>query len=106
VDMSGVLNTVKNGSTVPLKFELFAGATELTSTADVKSLTATQITCDTSNPIDDIEVTATGGTSLRYDASGGQFIYNWQTPKKPGTCYRVTMTTQDGSTLVALFKLK
>jgi hypothetical protein len=106
VDMNGVLNTVKNGSTVPLKFELFAGATELTSTADVKSLTAIQITCDTSNPIDDIEVTATGGTSLRYDASGGQFIYNWQTPKNPGTCYRVTMTTQDGSTLVAPFKLK
>jgi hypothetical protein len=106
VDMNGVLNAVKNGSTVPLKFELFAGATELTSTADVKSLTATQITCDTSNPTDDIELTATGGTSLRYDTSGGQFIYNWQTPKKPGTCYRVTMTTQDGSTLVALFKLK
>ena len=106
VDMNGVLNTVKNGSTVPLKFEIFAGPTELTSTADVKSLTATQVTCDTSNPIDDIEVTATGGTSLRYDTSGGQFIYNWQTPKRPGTCYRVTMTTQDGSTLVALFKLK
>jgi hypothetical protein len=106
VDMNGVVNTVKNGSTVPLKFEIFAGATELTSTADVKSLTATQITCDSSSLIDEIEVTATGGTSLRYDATGGQFIYNWQTPKKVGTCYRVTMTTQDGSTLVALFKLK
>jgi hypothetical protein len=106
VDMNGVVNTVKNGSTVPLKFELFAGATELTSTANVKSLTATQITCDASSPLDDIEVTATGGTSLRYDATGGQFIYNWQTPKKPGTCYRVTMTAQDASNLVALFKLK
>ena len=33
VDMNGVLNTVKNGSTVPLKFEIFAGPTELTDTA-------------------------------------------------------------------------
>jgi hypothetical protein len=106
VDMNGVVNIVKNGSTVPLKFEIFAGATESTDTGDVDSLTATQIDCDSSSAADDIEVTATGGTSLRYDATAGQFIYNWQTPKKPGNCYRVTMTTDDGSSLVALFKLK
>ena len=45
-------------------------------------------------------------TSLRYDATAGQFIQNWQTPKLPGQCYRVTMTTDDGSALVAFFKLK
>jgi hypothetical protein len=56
--------------------------------------------------MDDIETTATGGTTLRYDPVAGQFIYNWQTPKTPGVCLRVTMTTQDGSTLVAYFKLK
>src|SRR5215208_1748274 len=106
VDMNGVINTVKNGSTVPLKFEIFAGTTELTSTADVKSLAAQQIVCDAGANVDEIEVVATGGTSLRYDTSGGQFIYNWQTPKKAGNCYRVTMTTQDLSTLVAYFKLK
>jgi len=106
VDMNGVINTVKNGSTVPLKFEIFAGATELTSTADVKSLAAQQIVCDAGATLDEIEVVATGGTSLRYDTIGGQFIYNWQTPKKAGNCYRVTMMTQDDSTLVAYFKLK
>ena len=31
--MNGVVNTVKGGSTVPLKFEVFAGTTELTDTA-------------------------------------------------------------------------
>ena len=30
VDMSGVWNTVKGGATVPLKFEIFAGSTEVT----------------------------------------------------------------------------
>jgi hypothetical protein len=106
VDMGGVFNTVKGGSTVPLKFEVFAGATELTATSVVKSFVQTKIACETAATIDEIEVTTTGGTSLRYDATAGQFIQNWQTPKAAGSCYRVTMATQDGSSLVAFFKLK
>jgi hypothetical protein len=106
VDMNNVLNTVKAGSTVPLKFNVFAGSNELTDVSYIKSFSAKSITCSTSAPIDDIEMLATGGTSLRYDATGRQFIQNWQTPKTPGSCYQVTMTTQDGSSLVAFFKLK
>jgi len=106
VDMGGVWNTVKGGSTVPLKFEIFAGPTELADTAYVKSFTAVQISCTGSGGEDEVEFTTTGGTVLRYDPVAGQFIQNWQTPKRPGTCYRVTMTTQDGSSLAALFKLK
>jgi hypothetical protein len=107
VDMNGVLNTVKAGSTVPLKFEIFTGPTELTSTSQVTSLTHKEVSCTTlSSAADDIETIATGGTSLRYDATAGQFVYNWQTPKKAGACYIVTMTTQDGSRLAANFKLK
>jgi hypothetical protein len=106
VDMGGVYNTVKNGSTVPLKFEVFAGATELTATSAVKSFVQTKIACDGTAPQDDVELTTTGGTSLRYDTTAGQFVQNWQTPKTAGACYRVTMTTQDGSALSALFKLK
>jgi len=105
VDMNGVVNTVKGGSTVPLKFEVFAGSTEVTSTT-VVTMSAKQITCTSNAATDDVELVATGGTSLRYDTTGGQFIYNWQTPKKAGTCYAVTATTSDGSTLTALFKLK
>ncbi|HJR79493.1 MAG TPA: PxKF domain-containing protein [Anaerolineales bacterium] len=106
VDMSGVYNLVKGGSTVPLKFEVFAGLTELTSTSVVLSFVQTRIACDGSSPMDEIEVVTTGGTSLRYDATAGQFIQNWQTPRLPGVCYRVTMTTLDGSFLQAFFKLK
>ncbi|NNM46849.1 PxKF domain-containing protein [Knoellia koreensis] len=106
VDMGGVLNSVKAGSTVPLKFELFSGSTEITSTSAVASFTATKITCATGATVDDVELTTTGGTSLRYDTSGGQFIQNWQTPKAAGSCYKVTMTAVDGSTLTAQFKLK
>jgi hypothetical protein len=101
-----VFNVVKGGSTVPLKFDVFAGSVERTDVGAVKSFVQTKIACDNTSPADDVEVTTTGGTSLRYDAVAGQFIQNWQTPKLPGQCYRVTMTTQDGSTIQALFKLK
>jgi hypothetical protein len=103
VDM-GIMNNAKGGSTVPLKFEVFAGATELTSTGIVQTFTQ-QIGCSGGGG-DDIEQYATGGTSLRYDITSGQFIFNWQTPRSPGACYRVIMTTQDGSTISADFKLK
>jgi hypothetical protein len=106
VDMNGVYNVVRGGSTVPLKFEVFAGTTELTDISVVQSFVQTRIVCDGSLPVDDIEFTTTGATTLRYDATAGQFIQNWQTPRLPGQCYRVTMTTDDGSSLVAFFKLK
>jgi len=107
VDMNGVENAMKGGSTAPLKFEVFKGTTELTATsAIVTPLKATKVTCDGGATIDEIEALATGGTVLRYDSTGGQFIYNWQTPKQPGACYDVTVTTQDGSSIVAEFKLR
>ena len=103
---SAVWNTVKNGSTVPLKFEVFAGSSELTDIAVVNQpLRATGVTCG-GGTADDIELIATGGTSLRYDTSGGQFIYNWQTPRRVGACYLVTVSMIDGSSLSAYFKLR
>jgi hypothetical protein len=105
VDMGGVWNTVKGGSTVPLKFEVFA-ANELTDIGVVNSFMQQKVQCTGGALEDAIEVVSTGGTSLRYDSTAGQFIQNWQTPKLPGACYMVTMTTDDGSSLVANFKLK
>jgi hypothetical protein len=101
-----VYNTIKGGSTVPLKFEVFAGPTELTDTSYVhQPLLSQQVAC-TGTSYDAVEITATGGTSLRYDTAGSQFIYNWQTPKTAGKCYRVTVGTADGSSLVAYFMTK
>ncbi len=114
VDMSTatttVWNTVKGGSTVPLKFELFKGATELTSTSYIiQPLLAQKVSCLTgaAGTEDAIETLATGGTSLRYDSTGGQYIYNWKTPTGAGSCYKVTVSATDGSsTITAYFKLK
>jgi hypothetical protein len=104
IDM-GIKNSAKGGSTVPLKFEAFQGATELSDVAIIKPITQQQITCPNGTP-DAIEEYATGNTNLRYDTSAGQFIYNWKTPKKPGTCYRVKVMASDGSSLEVDFVLK
>jgi hypothetical protein len=107
IDLGGVVNTVKGGSTVPVKFELFAGSRELTATTEVVSITAQRVNCSSSAPVDAIETTvATGGTALRYDSTAGQFIYNWKTPAGANTCYLLTMTARDGSTQQALFRMK
>jgi hypothetical protein len=105
VDMNGVLNTVKNGATVPVKFQVYAGDTQVTDTSKV-ALSASKVTCATGAAEDAVEVTSTGATALRYDASAGQFAYNWATPKTAGVCYALTMTTADGTATKALFKLK
>jgi Domain of unknown function (DUF5011) len=106
-----IWNNIKSGSTVPLKFTIFAGSTPKTSTSAVTggSLSVAQVSCsDTGiNVTDAIDTTFTnsGSTALRYDSTGGQFIQNWQSPSKPSTCYRVMMNAADGSFLQAFFKL-
>lgn len=105
VAMGGVYNVVKAGSTVPLKFEVFAASTELTATSVVKGFTTTPVACSSSVPTGTVVgLTTAGGTSLRYDTTTGGFIQNWKTPKTTG-CYRATVTTVDGTTLSALFRL-
>lgn len=53
------------------------------------------------------EFGTTGSTTLRYDATGGQWVQNWATPSSgKGSCYRVTMTTMDGSSIWADFSLR
>jgi hypothetical protein len=113
VDMSTtvvVWNTVKGGSTVPLKFNLFAGSTQKTSVSDITSFYQGDVACTAGfdDAVDATLLTA-GGTTLRYSGtpgSDGQFVQNWQTPKLLGKCYKVTMTARDGSTISAFFKMK
>jgi hypothetical protein len=104
--MAGFLNTVKGGSTVPLKFDVAVNGVEQTTTAGLQMIQQV-IPCDGSAPEDPVEPTAvTGGTTLRYDTTAGQFIQNWKVPKTPG-CYMVRLaTSQDGLALTARFKVK
>jgi len=102
--MGGVWNTAKSGSTIPLKFELFVGSTELTDAAQV-SRKVSKVSCANGDVVTDaIEALSSGATSLRYDSTGGQFIQNWKTPTG-AACYSATMTAKDGSSITALFKM-
>jgi hypothetical protein len=111
VDNPPIVNVAKAGSTIPLKFEVFktVSGEEIEDTNKiVQPLKAQRISCTTLNDsqTDEIELTATGGTSLRYDPTAGQFIYNWKTPTQKDTCWKVTVYTIDGSSISALFRLK
>jgi hypothetical protein len=105
VDMDGVWNTAKAGSTIPLKFTMFDGDTEITDTAKVKGFTTAAVTCPGAGaPTDEIETVTTSPVGLVYQ--DGQFQQNWKSPKKAGTCLTVTVTAQDDSKLTANFILK
>ncbi|MGI0015822.1 MAG: PxKF domain-containing protein, partial [Nitrososphaera sp.] len=109
VDMgAGVYNAVRGGSTVPLKFEAYAGSMELTDTSIKNYLSAKRVSCVGGAVIDDIEeYISTGQTMFRYDETAEQFIDNWKVPNATkGTCYEVKLATIDGSSIVALFKIK
>jgi hypothetical protein len=62
------------------------------------------VPCSSAEPTDAIEaLAAPGATVFRYS---GQFIYNWQTPRLPGTCHMVQVTLNDGTKHYAKFQLK
>ena len=103
--IAGFLNTVKGGATVPLKFNVNIDGIEK-KTTDGLQFTVQTISCDSTAPLDAVDFTVAGETSLRYDATAGYFIQNWKVPKAPG-CYMVRMTTeQDALALTARFKVK
>lgn len=108
IDNLPVMNSVKGGATVPVKWRLKGqGGLEITDVAavDAARLEASPINCSGTVALD-IEFTMTGGTSLRYDPTAPQYILNWQTPKQPGTCWQLDVPFMDGTVRSAQFKLK
>lgn len=115
----GAVNKVKAGSTVPLKFKVYAGAAKAKSITVVESLTAQQYDCTTLAAVGTPVAVATAHKGFRLTYRDGAFHQNWKTPKLPKAakakgkkaapvtaCYQVTLTTQDASTLTATFLLK
>ena len=112
------VNKVKAGSTVPLKFKVYTGTRKATATGVVASLTAQRYDCTTLAPLGAPEpIAKTKAQRLKYRS--GAFHQNWKTPTLPKpakvkgkktapapVCYQVALTTQDGSSLTANFRLK
>ncbi len=98
--------TAKGGSAIPLKFEVFKGQVESTNVADVKSFSSVKLSsCSgtTSDLVD--EFSTAGSSSLTY--SDGQFVQVYKTGSVSGdTCYRTSVTMQDGTSIYTFVKLR
>jgi hypothetical protein len=100
----GFVNSVKGGSTVPLKFNVYLNGVEKTDTAGLQFGVAS-VVCSTAVAEDQVDWVTNDATSLHYDTTERQFIQNWKTPKGRG-CYVARITTADGKSLSAHFTLK
>jgi hypothetical protein len=102
VDNLPVVNVVKAGSAVPVKFSL-GGDQGLAIFAKNYPVSA-PMAC--SGAVQDaVEETVTaGGSSLSYDPTAGQYIYVWKTDKAwAGTCRQLQVKFADGSVQLANF---
>ena len=110
VDDPPITNIGKSGTTIPVKWQLPNGhGGFISNLGAVTSIQFQQVACSnlSSTLTDPVETTVTGGTTLRYDFTSNQYIYNWQTSKTwAGKCYTLNLTLNDGMTYKANFSLK
>jgi hypothetical protein len=93
VDNPPVVNIVKAGSTVPVKWSLQdAAGNYIRSLSTVTSISSTAIKCAAAAADPDPDTVPAGLAGLKYDTTAEQFIFNWQTQKSwSGTCRRFTL---------------
>jgi len=106
VDMGGVVNSVKAGSAVPMKFSLHGD--QGTGVVAAGSPTVAFGSCSPTATVDAIEETASAGASgLQYDPASDQYVYVWKTDKSwAGKCATFSLQLDDGTTHSALFTFR
>jgi uncharacterized repeat protein (TIGR01451 family) len=106
VDNLPTFNEMKAGQAVPLKFSLSGNKGLGIFAAD--SPNSVQISCNSGDPIANVEETLTAGSSsLAYDASSDRYHYVWKTESAwKNTCRQLNVVLNDGSTHPAKFKFK
>lgn len=103
---NGVLNSVKAGSAVPVKFSLGGNMGPAIFASGYPRSVAMQ--CASGQLEDAVEETVNaGGSSLQYDATANQYVYVWKTEKSwAGACRQLQLKLADGTTQLANFKFK
>jgi hypothetical protein len=105
VDNAPIVNIVKAGSTVPVKFSL--GGDHGLDIFAAGSPASASHACE-GQVGDALEETARPGSStLTYDPGTGRYHYNWKTDKAwAGTCRRLVLQFVDGTQATAEFRFK
>jgi hypothetical protein len=106
VDGPPVVNALKAGAAVPVKFSL-GGDRGLAIFADGYPRSHA-VECGSAQVIDPVEETVTaGGSSLHYDPSTDRYVYVWKSSKDwAGACRELQVKFVDGETYTALFSLR
>lgn len=97
VDNPPVVNLGRAGRTIPLKFQLsdangvfISSTTPLPATIKIQEVACSTFNGDPVDPNTLPDANPTGSTSLRYDPTTNQWIFNWQTSKTmAGKCYKI-----------------
>jgi hypothetical protein len=105
VDNLPVINLVKAGNSIPVKFGL--GLNFGLSIFAAGYPTSQPIPCDAGAPQDPIDQTVTANSGLTYDPSANQYTYVWKTQNSwAGTCRQLVVRLTDGTEHRASFKFK
>lgn len=105
MDNPPVVNSVKAGQAIPVKFSL-DGDYGLGIIASGFPVSYT-IPCDGSAPVSPIEETTTSPSGLSYNPATGQYTYVWKTEKGwAGSCRQFKLRLTDGTDHYANFRFK
>jgi hypothetical protein len=103
IDNLPMVNIVKAGSAIPVKFNL--GGNQGLDILEAGYPKSIPVTCTFTPWIDAVEETVTAGFStLTYDDLAGQYVYVWKTEKSWTGCRQLQVKLKDGTTHVANFK--
>ena len=104
VDNGGVLNEVKAGRAVPLKWRVLSGAGAPVTDIASATVTARTIPCAVGQPTDAVEETLPDGSGLT-NHGNGRYSVNWKSPSSyAGTCKLLRVDLGDGLSQTALFR--
>ncbi len=103
-DGSGIYNL---GRTLPIKFQLTDASGNFVSTA-VAQLVVTQVQSGIVGTIPVTLATSTNDTGnlFRYDSSGNQYIYNFDTGQLTGGTWQIKVVLDDGNSYAVLISLR
>jgi large repetitive protein len=98
-----VLNRVKAGTAIPIRFSL--GGNQPAPVLSSGSPSVSSVSCP-SWTTDAIEQTVSASSSsLRYESSTGQYVYTWKTQSSwAGKCRRFSLVLKDGTRREAFFR--